>query len=66
MRDIQNLNREHDDKLKSECCKCPKGKEFIWCGCECHKETKVSVRLNGGDYIKLPKGGSITFVDKEE
>jgi hypothetical protein len=39
MRDIQNLNREHDNKVKEErttCCRCPKGKEIIWCGCDCH------------------------------
>jgi hypothetical protein len=39
MRDIQNLNTD-ESKTKIErvkCCRCPKGKEIIWCGCDCHK-----------------------------
>jgi hypothetical protein len=44
MRDLDNLNREHDDKLKKiladinkkPCCKCPQEKEYIYCGCDCH------------------------------
>jgi hypothetical protein len=36
MRPLENLNKEHDQKLK--CCGCPEGKEIIYCGCDCHKE----------------------------
>jgi hypothetical protein len=37
------LSDEDFERLKPEikvttCCKCPKGKEYIWCGCECHKK----------------------------
>lgn len=39
MRDLNNLNREHDESLKKKsCCQCPTDKEIIFCGCDCHKE----------------------------
>lgn len=39
MRAYHYLNKEHDDKIKrTTCCRCPEGKELIFCGCECHKE----------------------------
>jgi hypothetical protein len=45
MRDLNNLNREHNDKLKKiladvnkkDCCRCTEGQEHIFCGCDCHK-----------------------------
>lgn len=27
---------------QTECCKCPEGKEQIFCGCECHKSKKLT------------------------
>ena len=28
------------EKKSKTCCKCPKGKELVFCGCKCHKKPK--------------------------
>lgn len=28
-------------ELKKECCGCTPGKEFVFCGCVCHKEDQL-------------------------
>lgn len=32
-----SLDKIKDINLK-ECCRCPQGKEIIFCGCDCHKK----------------------------
>lgn len=37
---VLRLYESKPRKDKKKCCHCPKGREIVFCGCECHKVTE--------------------------
>ena len=47
------------------CCKCPVGKEIIFCGCNCHKK-KISICGCNRKELKFDEAGAYEEVTREE